>query len=160
MNDLVASLSNLLRGKDMKLVTVESCTGGMLAMEITRHAGSSSVLDRGYVTYSNESKEDTVMVSSNILRHYGAVSNQCAEAMALGALDVCGGAFVSVSITGIAGPTGGTNDKPVGLVYISVCIRGKEPLTIENTFSGSRDEVRQAACHKALTMLVEVVSSV
>lgn len=160
MHDLVVRLSDVLRSKEMKLVSVESCTGGMLAAQITDLAGSSKIFERGYITYSNEAKEETVQVPSNILRHYGAVSRQCAEAMALGALDVCGSAFISVSITGIAGPGGATDEKPVGLVYITVAIRGKEPVSAENHFSGSRDDVRKAATQKALEMLIDAAGAV
>ena len=159
MRDLVEELSNLLVEKKLKLATAESCTGGMISAAITQRAGSSNVFDRGFVTYTNVSKESMLGVSKNILLHYGAVSEQCADAMALGALKNSK-ADISVSVTGIAGPGGGSDEKPIGLVYIATCVRGKEPMVTENNFAGSRDDIREAACKKALSLLIEAVGAV
>ncbi|MGH1403243.1 MAG: CinA family protein [Alphaproteobacteria bacterium] len=159
MIDLVTKLSELLQEKDMKLVSAESCTGGMISVAITDVAGSSSVLDRGFVTYSNNSKEEMLGVSSNILLHYGAVSSQCADAMVLGALNNSP-ADIAVSVTGIAGPGGAREGKPVGLVYIGICVRGKEPVITENHFSGDRNVIRKSACEKALSLLIEAALAV
>ena len=156
MDDLVEKLSALLLEKDLKLVTAESCTGGMVSALVTSRAGSSAVFDRGFVTYSDESKQDHLGVSFNILNHYGAVSAQCADAMVFGALKNSR-ASIALSITGIAGPDGGTEDKPVGLVYIGVGIIGKEPHVTECRFSGSRNDIREQTCHKALSLLIETV---
>ncbi len=160
MLDLVHTLSEILLQKELKLVTAESCTGGMLSAVITERPGSSNVFDRGFVTYSNESKETMLGVSKNILRHYGAVSSQCAGAMAMCAIKKSKVAEISVAITGIAGPEGGSAEKPVGLVYIATCVTGKEPVITENYFAGDRQEIRESACRKGLSMLIEAASDV
>lgn len=157
---LIEHLSNELRTKELKLATAESCTGGMIASAITDLAGSSDIFDRGFVTYSNQAKQDMLGVSIHILNNYGAVSAQCADAMVLGALEHSPDAYIAVSVTGIAGPSGGTTDKPVGLVYIGVCVRGKEPVIEECFFKGSRDEVRKQTVEKALSLLLEAVFTV
>tara|TARA_R110001592_G_scaffold16881_5_gene71440 strand:+ start:1237 stop:1716 length:480 start_codon:yes stop_codon:yes gene_type:complete len=159
MDNLVDELSRLLLEKDVKLTTAESCTGGMLSAAITARAGSSAVFDRGFVTYTNQSKEDLLGLKLNILDNYGAVSTQCADFMALGALDHSQ-ADIAVSVTGIAGPGGGSDEKPVGLVYIGVCIKGSDPNVTECRFSGSRSDIRRAACEKALTLLIEATRTV
>lgn len=156
---IVQQLSTYLREKDLRLTTAESCTGGMIAAAITDLSGSSDIFDRGFITYSNQAKQDMLGVSANILNHYGAVSAQCADAMVMGAL-AHSAADIAVSVTGIAGPNGGTAEKPVGLVYIGVCIRGKEPTIEEYFLSGSRDEVRKATVEKALGLLLEAVLTV
>ncbi len=156
----VQELSRILKEKDLVLVTAESCTGGMIASAVTDLAGSSAIFDRGFVTYSNNAKIDLLDVSANILNHYGAVSAPCADAMALGALKNCANADISVSVTGIAGPGGATETKPVGLVYIGVCVRGKEPMVEECRFHGSRDEIRSLACDKAIALLVEAALTI
>lgn len=158
--NLIENLSNELRAKNLVLVTAESCTGGMISTAMTDLAGSSDIFDRGFVTYSNQSKQDMLGVSINILNTYGAVSAQCADAMVLGALANCAAADIAVSVTGIAGPNGDTAEKPVGLVYIGVCVRGKEPMIEECFFKGSRDEVRKSTVEKALGLLLEATLTV
>ncbi|MGH1377413.1 MAG: CinA family protein [Alphaproteobacteria bacterium] len=159
MDKLVDTLSKALLEKDLRLVTAESCTGGMISVAMTEREGSSAVFDRGFVTYSNSAKEEHLEVSPNIIRHYGAVSEQCADAMAIGALKNSK-ADISVSVTGIAGPGGGTEDKPLGLVYIGISITGREPQVTKCNFSGNRKEVRNQACEKALNLLIETVITV
>ncbi len=159
MDNLVNELSSALLEKGMLLATAESCTGGMISSAITSCAGSSAIFERGFVTYSDNAKRELLGVSENILRHYGAVSAGCAVAMALGALDKSN-ADISVSVTGIAGPDGGTDEKSVGLVYIAIAILGKEPEEYEFNFSGDRKEVRRQACETALKLLIDAVSSV
>ncbi|MBI1301191.1 MAG: nicotinamide-nucleotide amidohydrolase family protein [Alphaproteobacteria bacterium] len=156
MEQLVEQLSNLLLEKKLRLVTAESCTGGMIASAITDRAGSSHVFERGFVTYSNASKEQVLGVSKHIIDNYGAVSHECADAMVLGAL-ARSEAEVGVAVTGIAGPDGGTPEKPLGLVYIAVCVKGHEPDITENFFKGSREDIRKAATEKALSLLIEAV---
>ena len=107
------------RARGLKVATAESCTGGLVAGALTEIAGSSDVVDRGFVTYSNEAKQQMLGVSANVLREHGAVSRQTAEAMARGALGKAKADLV-VAITGIAGPGGGNADRPVGLVHIAV----------------------------------------
>ncbi len=159
VDKLVDKLSAILTDKELLLATAESCTGGMISSAIIAYEGASKFFDRGFVTYSNDAKREMLGVSDNILRHYGAVSPQCAVAMALGALDKSN-ADISVSVTGIAGPSGGSEDKPVGLVYIAIAILGKEPQEHEFNFTGSRNEVRKAACQAALELLVEDASTI
>ncbi len=159
MDNLVDTLSKALLEKELRLVTAESCTGGMISVAMTERAGSSAVFDRGFVTYSNTAKQEHLNVSPNILNNYGAVSMQCADAMAIGALKNSK-ADISVSVTGIAGPSGGSDDKPVGLVYIGVAVAGREPEVTECHFSGERHDVRKQACEKALSLLIETTLTV
>ncbi|MGN7438420.1 MAG: CinA family protein [Alcanivorax sp.] len=159
MDNLVDELSQLLSNAEVKLVTAESCTGGMVSTAITERAGSSKIFDRGYVTYSNQSKEELLGVPVTILNNYGAVSAQCADSMVLGALEKSN-ADVGLSITGIAGPDGGDNNKPVGLVYIGVVVTGREPVVTECHFQGDRAAIRRSACEKALTLLVETARTI
>ncbi len=156
---LVEHLSNELRDKKLTLATAESCTGGMIASAMTDLAGSSDIFDRGFVTYSNQAKKDMLGVSDNILNEHGAVSAQCANAMVFGVLNNSS-ANIAVSVTGIAGPSGGSIEKPVGLVYIGVCIRGKEPVIEECFFKGSRSEVRKQTVEKALSLLLEAAFTI
>ncbi len=149
-----------LREKELILTTAESCTGGMIASSVTDISGSSDIFDRGFITYSNQSKHDILGVSMNIFNTYGAVSAQCADAMVIGALETCKTASIALSVTGIAGPNGGTTEKPVGLVYIGVCLRGKEPSIEECFFKGSRAQIRSAATEKALGLLLEATVTI
>ena len=123
MQDLVEHLSILLAEKGWKIVAAESCTGGLLAAAITHRPGSSQIFERGFVTYSNEAKMECLGVSAETLEKYGAVSDQTAEEMALGALKHSK-ADLAISITGIAGPDGGSHNKPVGLVYFGYALKG------------------------------------
>ncbi len=159
VDQFVDELSQLLKEKEIKLVTAESCTGGMIAAAMTDRAGSSVVFDRGYVTYSNQSKTDLLGVSMNVIDNYGAVSSQCADFMALGALENSQ-ADIALSVTGIAGPGGGSDEKPIGLVYIGVCVVGRDPVVTECNFTGNRLEIRRSACEKAFTLLIETVRTI
>jgi nicotinamide-nucleotide amidase len=156
---LIENLSHELRSKELILTTAESCTGGMVAAAVTDLTGSSDVFERGFVTYSNTAKQEMLGVSPNIINTYGAVSAQCADAMVLGALENAP-ADIAVSVTGIAGPGGGSPDKPVGLVYIGACVRGKEPVIEECFFKGSRDDIRRQTVEKALGLLLEATFTV
>jgi len=138
-----------------KIVLAESCTGGLVAAALTEIAGCSEVLDRGFVTYSNESKQTELGVPLDIIDAFGAVSIACAFAMAQGALDHSD-ADVAVAVSGIAGPGGGTDLKPVGTVVFARAIRGEhEPLADERLFEGeSRAGVRRQATLCALELLL------
>jgi nicotinamide-nucleotide amidase len=137
----------------LKLVTAESCTGGLVAAAITDVPGSSAVLERGFVTYSNEAKAEALGVSLELLKVHGAVSAQVAVAMAEGALRHSR-ADVAVSITGIAGPGGATETKPVGLVYLAVARSGCGTVDVGCHFGDlGRRQVREAAVRKAFDML-------
>lgn len=137
------------------VVLAESCTGGLVSAALTEIAGSSAVLDRGFVTYSNESKRETLGVPEDIIDTFGAVSVAAAWAMAQGAL-VHSGADVAVAISGIAGPGGGTPQKPVGTVVFAKALRGSEEVDAEERhFAGTdRAEVRRQAALVALELLL------
>jgi nicotinamide-nucleotide amidase len=148
-----SSLLDSYRAKGYKIATAESCTGGLVAALLTSIAGSSDVVDCGFVTYSNGAKQKMLGVPAAILNQYGAVSQHCAVAMAEGAL-VNSNADIAVSITGIAGPGGGTATKPVGLVHFA-CATTDKPTQhrLENFGDIGREEVRIASVIVALELL-------
>jgi nicotinamide-nucleotide amidase len=160
---LLARAETLLadaRGKSLKIATAESCTGGLIAGLLTEIAGSSDVFERGFVTYSNQAKEEMLGVPGTMIRQHGAVSPEVATAMAEGAL-VHSRANIAVAVTGIAGPGGGTADKPVGLVYVSVA-SGEASIswaTTEGHQFGDvgRGEVRFKTVESALDLLSAVI---
>ena len=140
-----------LQKRNQTITTAESCTGGLLAGRILNVSGASAVYNEGYITYSNEAKERLLGVSHETLQMYGAVSEQTAAEMALGAAKAAK-ADVGLSTTGIAGPTGGTPDKPVGLVYVGCYIDGE--VTVEECrFTGDREQNRNASVEAALQLL-------
>ena len=139
--------------KGVVIVLAESCTGGMIAAALTDIPGSSAVLDRSLVTYSNTAKMDLLGVPKNTLTRYGAVSAETATAMTLGALANTPGASLAASVTGIAGPGGGSEQKPVGLVHFSCQKRGKYSVLEKHIFSGNRDEIRLKSLHNLLEMI-------
>ena len=141
-----------LDARGLKAVTAESCTGGMVAAALTAIAGSSSVMERGFVTYSNEAKTEMLGVPPELIEAHGAVSEPVARAMAEGAL-THSRAQVAVAITGIAGPGGGTNDKPVGLVHFARAALGEPTIHHAEVFAGDRGAVRLAAAMTALNLL-------
>jgi len=151
-----------LQENSLKLVSAESCTGGWVAKLLTDIAGSSVVFDRGWVTYSNAAKRDELAVSTDILARYGAVSREAALAMSAGALANTR-ANLSVAITGIAGPDGGTVDKPVGTVWfawgrtLAGTFGGEAEM---HCFTGDRDAVRRQAVETALTGLLQRISNI
>jgi len=136
-----------------QIITVESCTGGLIGAALTAVSGSSSVVDGGLITYSNEAKEKLAGVPAQVLHAHGAVSEQTAQAMAEGGLRGAALASVSIAVTGIAGPTGGSAEKPVGLVYIASARTGHETLVQKHHFQGGRDAVRAQTVEAALTLL-------
>jgi nicotinamide-nucleotide amidase len=151
-----AALLERYRQAKLRIVTAESCTGGMVSARLTDIAGSSDVVERGFVTYSNEAKTEMLGVPTAQLLQFGAVSAQVARSMAEGAL-AHARADVSVSITGIAGPGGATPGKPVGLVYLAVARRGGETKVERQQFAGDRLAVREAATARALELLGTVL---
>lgn len=154
--ELAASVIEACRAKGWRLATAESCTGGLVAAALTAVAGSSDVVERGFVTYSNRSKIDLLGVPDGTLAAVGSVSAEVALAMAAGAVSRAG-VDIAVSVTGIAGPGGGTAEKPVGLVYLGVA--GKSGVRGErHIFFGDRAAVRRAAMIRALEMLKEAAS--
>lgn len=158
MQDLVEKLTEQLQKREWLLATAESCTGGLLSTAITHRPGSSNVFDRGFITYSNEAKIELLSVPEQLLTMNGAVSAQCAEAMARGALKHSN-AHLSVSITGIAGPEGGSDEKPVGLVFFGFALKGGSAGSIEVQFEGTREQIRGQAAVTALKQLLTVLES-
>jgi nicotinamide-nucleotide amidase len=157
---LLAKARGLLtaaREKHLRIVTAESCTGGLIAGLLTEIPGSSDVIERGFVTYSNEAKQELLGVPAEMLRLHGAVSEPVARAMAQGALQHAH-AERSIAVTGIAGPGGGSAAKPVGLVYIAVARPEGDVMTREYRFGDiGRDRVRLAAVEKALALLADTL---
>ncbi len=141
------------RARELKVATAESCTGGLISACLTDIAGSSSVFERGFVTYSNEAKEEILGVPTEVILVEGAVSDAVVTAMANGALENSL-ADISVAVTGIAGPTGGGADKPVGLVYLATARRGGTTRPEHQVFPGDRAEVRRATAAKALELML------
>ena len=150
---LEMALTKLLIKKKYTMTTAESCTGGMIAARMVNAPGVSAVLKSGFITYANEAKEELLGVPHDTLEKFGAVSRETAEEMAEGAVKAAH-TDVAVAVTGIAGPDGGTKEKPVGLVYIGVNVRGNVEVR-EYHFSGSRQKIRESVTAAALTFLRE-----
>ena len=153
LEGLAAELGACLLARGEWLVTAESCTGGWVAQAVTAIAGSSAWFDRGFVTYSNAAKSDMLGVTSSTLERHGAVSEATARAMAQGAIEHSRGDW-AVAITGIAGPSGGSPDKPVGMVCFAWAGRDHGCEAQTRYFPGGRAEVRAAAVHHALLGLL------
>jgi len=150
---LAAKLGELLKKSALLLAVAESCTGGSLGATLTSIAGSSAWFDRGFITYSNEAKHEMLGVSESILAVDGAVSEKAARAMAEGCIHHSA-AQLSVAITGIAGPGGGSQEKPVGTVWIACAGARQKTTATRYCFEGDREAVRQAAELHALKMLI------
>jgi nicotinamide-nucleotide amidase len=140
------------RARRWKIVTAESCTGGLVAGALTAIAGSSDVVERGFITYSNEAKRDCLGVPAGLIAAHGAVSSEVARAMADGAL-TASLADIAVSVTGVAGPGGGTEAKPVGLVWFGTAVRGGPVAAFHQLFPGDRAAVRSSSVAFALELL-------
>ncbi len=152
---LLAEAESLLaacRAKDIMLATAESCTGGLIAATLTAIAGSSDVLDRGFVTYSNEAKHEQIGVPMPLIQAHGAVSEEVARAMAEGAL-ARSRATIAISVTGITGPGGGTAEKPVGLVCFGLAKTGQPAVSETHILPGDRAGIRAAAVAHAFAMI-------
>ena len=146
------TLANNLSTQNLKVTCAESCTGGLLAANLTRLPGSSAWFDMGFVTYSNEAKQQMLNVNPTTLAHYGAVSEEVVREMALGAR-IASKADYALSISGIAGPSGGSEEKPVGLVWFGVA--SKKRIWAEfKVFNGDRDQVRAQAVQHAIQLLL------
>jgi len=151
--DIDAVVMDLMKKNGLKIALAESCTGGKLTGTLVKYAGASDMVDSGIVTYSNRSKMSELGVKSETLQLYGAVSHQTCYEMAKGIVEKTG-AEIGISVTGIAGPTGGSDEKPVGLVYIGLNING-EIYTFENHFVGSREVIQNRTVIKALKLLYD-----
>lgn len=157
--DILALAERVLaeaRTRGLRLATAESCTGGMVSAALTDVPGSSDVFDRGFITYSNEAKQELLGVSAQTIAAHGAVSTEAATALAAGAL-ARSRADVAVSITGIAGPGGGSAHKPVGRVHFAIATRAGVQARREEFGNLGRDAIRVAATRVALEMLLEAV---
>ena len=158
MKNIESTLVDLLIKEKMKLATAESCTGGLIAQKITSVSGASECFDCGVVTYSNEQKINLIGDSAETLEKYGAVSMQTSLEMCKGVKELAKADF-GISVTGIAGPTGGTAEKPVGTVWIGIC--GKKVHKAEKfLFDGDRNQVREATANTALKMVMEIVNGI
>jgi nicotinamide-nucleotide amidase len=152
MQSRAADVLALCRAQNLKIATVESCTGGLLSAALTAIAGSSDVVERGFVTYSNEAKTQLVGVPWQLIGFRGAVSEEVARAMAEGGL-TRSGAQIAVAITGIAGPGGGSATKPVGLVHFGCALKNALTEVRREVFPGDRAAIRRAAVMTALDMV-------
>ncbi|MGI4976495.1 MAG: CinA family protein [Janthinobacterium lividum] len=150
--DEAEALLALLRGRGQRVATAESCTGGLIAAALTAVAGSSDVVDRGFVTYSNAAKTELLGVPAALVEAHGAVSEAVARAMAEGAV-ARSPAELAVAVTGVAGPGGGTAAKPVGLVWFGLARRGGATLAESRVFPGDRAAVRLATVRHAFALL-------
>ena len=157
IKSFAAEVLELCRAKGLKIATAESCTGGLIIGALTEIAGSSDVVDRGFVTYTNRAKMETLDVSADTLKIGGAVSQQTAVAMVTGAINNSS-ANIAISVTGIAGPGGGTDQKPVGLVHMAAVKRGGDALHQQHNFGDiGRIQVREATIVAALKLLNKVI---
>lgn len=156
---LCASLAQVLGARQLSLCTAESCTGGLISASCTQLSGSSAWFDRGFVTYSNAAKHQMLGVPAALIEAHGAVSEEVARAMALGAL-AHSNAHLSVAVTGVAGPTGGSPNKPVGTVWLAWAWRDANQhthcQTLQQHFKGTRSEVRFATTALALSELAQI----
>ncbi|MDH3659314.1 MAG: CinA family protein [Alphaproteobacteria bacterium] len=148
---LAADIIEACRTAGLKIATAESCTGGLIAACLTEIPGSSAVIDRGFVVYSNRAKQELLGVPVDMLEEHGAVSAETATAMASGARDRAG-VDLAIAVTGIAGPDGGSAAKPVGLVHLAL-VTGGHIEAVREVFSGDRQAVRAATLEQALRMI-------
>ncbi len=156
MTDMLKKVSKKLHQKNLFLVSAESCTGGWLAKQITDLPGSSAIFDRGFVTYSNDSKQQMLGVQKNTIEGFGAVSENVVKEMANGALEHSN-ADIAIAISGVAGPDGGTEEKPVGMVCFGMMERGKKALATTEVFNGNRDKIRSLAVDFALHEIDKII---
>ena len=153
---LAERVAERLKARGDLIVTAESCTGGWVAQALTAIAGSSQWFERGFVTYSNEAKQEMLGVHAETLRKHGAVSEETAAEMARGALEKSRGT-VALAITGIAGPSGGTPAKPVGTVCFGWATKGKPPRAETKRFAGDREAVRRQSVDYSLEKLLQLL---
>ena len=160
-NTLIASsavetLAAILLKNHWRLTTAESCTGGLVAASLTNLAGSSEWFERGYVTYSNDAKSEDIGVDAHLIQDHGAVSEQVAKAMAIGAKQ-SSNSNIALSITGIAGPTGGSKEKPVGTVCFAWALNNDQVFSETKLFPGERSDIRTQASTFALNQLIALL---
>lgn len=155
--NLSAELGASLRTRGLMLATAESCTGGLLSAMLTEVPGSSAYFERGFVTYSNASKTEMLGVKAETLEKFGAISEETAREMALGAIKHSH-AHIAVSITGIAGPDGGTPEKPVGTVCFGIAMKDAPATSITKKLSGNRQQIRHLSVETALLELLKLLA--
>jgi PncC family amidohydrolase len=154
--NVINKVSDKLKKHKVSIATAESCTGGLLAHTLTSISGSSEYFDQGVVSYSNKAKKELLRIPEQLLKKYGAVSQEIAQAMAQ-AIQRRASVDYGLATTGIAGPTGGSKDKPVGLVFIGIA--GKETVVVKKfIFSGDRLTNKEKTCTAALELLLEIIS--
>lgn len=150
-------LVDIAKKERIVIATAESCSGGMISSAITDIPGSSAIFEFGFITYANRAKEQLLGVKHDTIEKYGAVSQETAIEMANGALSLSN-ADIVVAVTGIAGPTGGSDDKPVGLVYIAIATKNQVVVT-KNHFDGDRNAIRIATTKKAIELLIKEIEN-
>jgi nicotinamide-nucleotide amidase len=153
---LLKDVSSQLKRQGLRIATAESCTGGLVAHTFTNISGSSDYFDRGVISYSNEAKKELLGVQESFLLEFGAVSEQVAKSMAEG-VRLKSNVDIGIATTGIAGPTGGSKDKPVGLVYIAISTK-KETIVKRFIFQGDRIQNKKCTCNEVLIMLHELLT--
>ncbi len=154
VNDLAVEFGHVLAAAGMSLVTAESCTGGLVAKLVTDVAGSSGWFDRGFVTYTNRAKQEMLGVSKTSIADHGAVSEEVVRQMASGAL-AASRAQIAIATSGVAGPSGGSSEKPVGTVWFAWAYGGNSLVTDMQMFSGNRQGIRQRAAEHAMRSVIE-----
>ena len=154
--ELPDKISNMLKNQKLVIATAESCTGGLIAHTLTNISGSSEYFDRGIVSYSNRAKMELLDVPEDMLKKYGAVSMEVAKSMAKG-VRIKSNVDIGISTTGIAGPTGSSKEKPVGLVFIAVSTE-RNTVVKKFKFSGDRSQNKKSSCDAALDMLLDVLT--
>lgn len=157
--NLAKKIVNTCSNLDLKVTTAESCTGGLISSCLTAIAGSSDVFDRGFVTYTNQAKIELLGVAPDLFKLCGAVSEEVAYGMAEGALKQSI-AQISVAVTGIAGPSGGTIEKPVGLVHIASASEGFKSFHERHIFKGRREEVRSSTLLASLKLILKQINQI
>lgn len=160
--DTVQTLAEILRSRNWKMTVAESCTGGLVCATLTELAGSSEWFERGYITYSNQAKEESLGVPAELIQSFGAVSEEVAKAMAKGA-QLNADVNAAISITGIAGPSGGSAGKPVGTVCFGWSIQNEAGengvLTKTMHFAGDRQAIREQSCNYVLSELAKLLEN-
>lgn len=156
MWDIARKVGQELASRGMSMATAESCTGGWIAQEVTAVSGSSAWFECGFVTYSNKAKHIMLGVDVAVIDTYGAVSEEVVIQMAEGALQKSE-AGIAVAVSGVAGPAGGSAEKPVGTVWLAWAMHGKPTVTLLNRFDGDREEVRHQSVQKALEGVLDCI---
>jgi nicotinamide-nucleotide amidase len=154
--EILKKIAMLLKNKNLSIATAESCTGGLIAHTLTNISGSSEYFDRGVITYSNRSKIELLNVPKQNLKQFGAVSKQVAISMSEG-IKKKSNVDIGISTTGIAGPAGGSEKKPVGLVFIAVT-NNNGTIVKKFNFSGNRSQIKSSICNASLELLLEILT--